>query len=308
MKTRSIFATLVIPATALGLFAQNEAQQEKVTAERHFAAGVGEPVIVAQGAIRGMISLPDEPGVVEFMRQEFSGRTVTNAPYSAEEKTETVQTLADGTRITNTTTAHIYRDSLGRTRREMPLPAFGGDTQTRTLITIFDPVAGASFTLDPENKVAHKMPMPIGAAKLIAVDKMKAEAEAMGRETKSSRTANMTYRVTRSKDAAAVQRDDLGTSTLEGVNAKGVRETSTIAVGSIGNDRPIVITSERWESPELQLEVKSVRNDPRMGETTHTLTNISRAEPDASLFQVPGDYKVDEGKSGFQKFEFHTNQ
>ena len=76
----------------------------------------------------------------------------------------------------------------------------------------------------------------------------------------------------------------------------------------MGNERPITITSERWYSPELQVEVKSVRNDPRMGQTTHTLTNISRAEPDASLFQVPADLKMEDGKPGaIRKFEFHTN-
>jgi hypothetical protein len=33
-------------------------------------------------------------------------------------------------------------------------------------------------------------------------------------------------------------------------------------------------------------------SDPRFGETVYRLTNISRTEPDASLFQVPADYKI----------------
>ena len=37
-------------------------------------------------------------------------------------------------------------------------------------------------------------------------------------------------------------------------------------------------------------------NDPRIGETTYRLTNIVRAEPPRSLFEVPPDYQVNEIK------------
>jgi len=36
--------------------------------------------------------------------------------------------------------------------------------------------------------------------------------------------------------------------------------------------------------------------DPRTGETTYRLTNLSRSEPDRSLFEVPADYTFREGK------------
>jgi hypothetical protein len=42
--------------------------------------------------------------------------------------------------------------------------------------------------------------------------------------------------------------------------------------------------------------VSSRRADPRFGETIYRLTNITRTEPDASLFQVPADYKHEEIK------------
>jgi hypothetical protein len=37
-------------------------------------------------------------------------------------------------------------------------------------------------------------------------------------------------------------------------------------------------------------------SDPRSGETTYRVTNISRAEPDATLFQVPADYSMQASK------------
>src|SRR5579863_9747419 len=50
--------------------------------------------------------------------QLASGPTVKGAPYSAEAVNETVQTLADGNRIIQRTSAMQYRDSDGRERRE----------------------------------------------------------------------------------------------------------------------------------------------------------------------------------------------
>jgi hypothetical protein len=40
------------------------------------------------------------------------------------------------------------------------------------------------------------------------------------------------------------------------------------------------------------------RTDPRMGETVFQMTNIQRAEPAATLFQVPAGYTVEQGRRG----------
>ena len=66
-----------------------------------------------------------------------------------------------------------------------------------------------------------------------------------------------------------------------------MRTTHTIPAGEIGNEKPIVIVTEVWTSPDLKTVVYSKRSDPRMGEQIFKLTNITRAEPDASLFTVP---------------------
>jgi len=70
--------------------------------------------------------------------------------------------------------------------------------------------------------------------------------------------------------------------TINGVSAQGTRITRTIPAGEIGNQKPIVITIEKWYSPDLQETVMTKRNDPRMGETVFQLTNIQRAEPAAT--------------------------
>jgi hypothetical protein len=92
---------------------------------------------------------------------------------------------------------------------------------------------------------------------------------------------------------------------MEGLVVTGVRTTRTIPAGEIGNDKPLSIVTEVWTSPELKTIIYSKRTDPRMGEHTFKLTNIVRAEPDASLFTVPPDFKV---TSGPQKFVYRMHQ
>lgn len=84
----------------------------------------------------------------------------------------------------------------------------------------------------------------------------------------------------------------LGTREFDGVKADGTLTTYTIPAGKVGNEKPLVITSERWFSPELHVVVFAKTTDPRAGETTYRLTNVKRAEPAAELFRVPAEYRV----------------
>ena len=92
-----------------------------------------------------------------------------------------------------------------------------------------------------------------------------------------------------------LKKEDLGVQTINGMSVQGTRFTRTIPAGQAGNAKPIVITNERWYSPDLQIVIKTVRNDPRFGETTYTVTNIQKQEPAATLFAVPSDYTVKQG-------------
>lgn len=84
----------------------------------------------------------------------------------------------------------------------------------------------------------------------------------------------------------------LGVKDFEGVKAEGKSTTWTIPAGEIGNRNPIMVMSETWYSPDLQVTVYSRHNDPRTGESIYRLANIQRGEPAADLFKVPDDYKV----------------
>jgi hypothetical protein len=88
--------------------------------------------------------------------------------------------------------------------------------------------------------------------------------------------------------------EDLGTQVIEGLEAKGLRTTTTVPAGAEGNDRPLQITTEMWTSLNPPLLLMRISNDPRFGETVMRLTNLVRDEPPAALFELPSDYTVEE--------------
>jgi hypothetical protein len=218
------------------------------------------------------------------------GDPVENAPYSAEIVTEVTQELPDGNRIERRTTGAVARDGHGRVRREHQLAAIGPvvpEGEAR-MVTVSDPVAGVHYSLDPVRKVAMRSRPP----------RFRAEIEGRPGKVISSRHIGpeVGLDIRGEPPLPDVQTEQLGTKEYEGVRAEGMRTVATLPAGSIGNLRPIEIVSERWYAPELQVVVFSRRADPRFGETIYRLTNITLAEPDASLFQVPADYKREDAK------------
>lgn len=209
----------------------------------------------------------------------FGPAGVKGQPYSLVETITTVQTLADGTTITNVTEQRRMRDSEGRERTESGVMK-DGELKVR-IIHLQDPVTRSMTTLMPFNKTAHTFRFP-------ELKPPTPEQEARAAERLAKVEA---YR----KDhPAAPNNDDLAPQTVAGVYAEGKRHTMVIPVGQMGNDREITVVTETWTSPELKVVVGSTTDDPRLGKTTRVVTNLERGEPDATLFQIPPDYKVSE--------------
>ncbi len=308
---RSFAAFAIIMLTASAAAAQTPLDEQKHQAETRAREGVGYATFL----IRERVPLE---------------KTIKGAPYSAEVLIESNQALADGNRINQRSTGRVYRDSEGRTRREE-------DRANGTVeISIVDPVAGMSYSLDPETRTAWKTPTEAAEEimkKLEAkrkAERMKVEDEARrasgepaesranaeaggGKreaeiEAKRKREAELeaarisSGRLERRGPAAEEHKEGpLERKMLEGIAVEGRRSTTTIRAGAIGNDLPINITSEEWSSPDLKVLVMTRHTDPRSGDNSYKLTNIVRAEPDRSLFQVPPDYTIKE--TGIRKFE-----
>jgi hypothetical protein len=248
------------------------------------AVALGVGTAVAQGPGGGHHGPFGGPMELMGFEGMHDGKVVKGAPFSAISTVTTKQTLQDGTTINRTAQGAIYRDSEGRSRREVtftgvgPLAATGG---THKMVAIFDPVAGAHYMLKPDKKVAYKMSLPANSADKAQAFQQKMQARQQQEEA-----------------SGALKVETLPSQVVNGVNAEGTRTTHTIAAGEIGNDKPIQVVSERWYSPDLQTVIQSSRTDPRFGTTTFSLSNVQKAEPAATLFAVPADYRVKAGEPG----------
>jgi hypothetical protein len=198
---------------------------------------------------------------------------VTGKPYSA---------LAVSERAPQRSSSMRYRDSQGRDRREEVL------SNGQTAIYITDPVAGFRYVLMPASRTATRTALASPAINPV-------DSGSSGRVTISIEGLPM-------KDASPIeipalpgqrtvtampgaQMEDLGVKTIEGLQAEGKRVTTPIPGGQS-------TVSETWYSPELQVNLVVKTSDPGTGESSYRLTNIKRAEPPASVFQVPAGYTV----------------
>jgi hypothetical protein len=224
---------------------------------------------------------------IEFLTGDAAlGPIVRGVPYSGDGETNLAQTLGDGTRIERTAKSKFYRDSAGRVRREQTiigLAALNPQSESRMLVTIVDPVAGVTFTLDPATRVARRAPLD---------KRVLAGTPPPPPPPPPPGGAGTAAPPPPPPPPAKPDEESLGIREIAGVRAIGRRTRVTIPVGQIGNDRPIVITSERWESAELKVLVWSRHHDPRTGDVEFRLTHLRRADPPGEMFTVPAEYTV----------------
>jgi hypothetical protein len=243
------------------------------------------PVFIASGLLQPALCQIGGGGGGGFVTSSIVGSVgstvpgLKGVPYSAEFVVKRVQTLADGTHITQEQKQFQARDSEGRTRTEIYLPDMaGGNADRPTMVTIQDPASGQFIHLNVQQKTATvqtfgmHIPMQAGPVRQVPPP-----------PTPSVQTVHPHPQPSIEK---------LGGQTIEGVYAEGTRITRVIPAGTMGNDRDISMVTETWRSPDLKIDVRSTTTDPRSGERTTEIKSLSRAEPDPALFQVPPDYKV----------------
>ena len=251
--------------------------------------------------------LPHKAGMIAMRVEEMDTPIVKGVPFCATVTTEHTQSFADGNRIHTSDTSTSCRDSEGRTRREAGLNLLGAGPQTAApkLVTIVDPVAGVRYTLDPDNKIAHKMALPApGAAGTGSTglppkgERMMVYQNAGGSEAHGVSTNVVFRKLGPDSSEGAPTTQSLGDQTINGLPATGTRVTTTIPSGKMGNDKPISVTSEQWYSSELKATVMTKHNDPWAGELKTEFTSVDTTEPDPSLFTVPSDYRIINDKTG----------
>jgi hypothetical protein len=215
---------------------------------------------------------------------------VQGLPVSMLATITTVSTLADGTTITHVRRERRYRDGSGRTRVDL-ISVINGEERVGN-IQIIDPVARTAINMDVGLKEAFVLQVAPGPAPHQRTPEEQALIDEQYEKLKEMRAANPASKSARRGPHV----EALGERDIDGVMAEGTRVTTTTPAGAPGNDRELRYVTEQWISLELQVELEQTLDQPLMGKTTTVISELTRSEPDPSLFKVPPGYTVVESK------------
>ena len=188
---------------------------------------------------------------------------IPGAPFSATAVIEVQQYLPDGSTQIRRTINLIARDSQGRTHNETRrlMPQYFHGSPPLLSVRLFDPLTQMRTVCDPALHVARQ---EIAATKPLA-----------------NSFPNPFKHI-----------EDLGTTTLNGLQAKGTRRSYTIAAKASGTGSPVEIEVEEWYTEDLHLNLLTRHTDPRIGILTVAVSALKRDEPPGSMFQVPAGYQI----------------
>lgn len=242
------------------------------------AAQVNGPVIASASSVTGAA-----PAVV-----------VKNAPFSADEVRLYDRGLDNAAHIHRETHGKIFRDSQGRLRTETEYPSTLPNGERLMYITINDPVQHVLINLNPKTKTAmvFHLSAPVAASvspSSVGTSPSMPVAQAGRKLTADGTNPPPAAIATKPVEAKT---EALGTKYLEGLKVSGTRTARTLNTSAVRTDKPILMVTESWYSPELKMPVLTESDDGQLGHSISKMTNIVRTEPAARLFQVPPDYTV----------------
>ena len=210
--------------------------------------------------------------------QTNSGTGFAAAPYSARETTVTVRLLSDGRKSKQTSVQLIWRDTDGRTRREIIQHTESGAEYHSIVVT--DPVAGVYLKWEVGNPKARQVmsiwPLPRTERAIVPV-----EFGAPDRAPQDPIVSTPDF-----------LRETLAPQDINGIYAQGTRTTRAVRLEQENGDLFIKVVNELWVSPDLKIIVRHLQDDPRTGSSVTDVTDVVRGDPDPALFQPPEGYEV----------------
>jgi hypothetical protein len=224
----------------------------------------------------------------------YVGREINN-PFTARRITKTTGRSATNVPRMPEILEIVARDSTGRMRIEKHPDTAGQNgsdpvvlhtrdggqintthSELNALTMIFDCPDGKMITLQPGMRIAHLY---------------EGRAIQPGLQAEHPYSFFFTSSL-RHNPTADVFAEDLGHKTIEGIDALGVKTTQIGSEEDEWKGKPIRIF-ETWVSDDLAAAlVETVIDLKKNMETTSRLADVSRVEPDASLFEIPAGYKI----------------
>jgi hypothetical protein len=227
-------------------------------------------VVVLAGLMVSAAGAQEPEKAPAMMMLGSDGAVVTAQPYHVIEKITTTKTLSDGTTLTHARQEEKWRDSAGRFRKQTAVVKPDGTVEVQRA-EIFDPTSHTLTTLEMGQKRAVVLHMPEG-----------------DQAAQMARLLDCLCRL-QVRPGVQVRTEALPTKYFANVAGVGKRTTKVRPPGTVGNDREIVSTSERYDSPELHILLYSSLDDPRE-KMVREVTTLERAEPDVAMFQVPAEF------------------
>jgi hypothetical protein len=224
--------------------------------------------LLAQDA--GPVHAPDGRAQEYISPLYFSSKP--NAPFAAIAKTVWVRTLPDGSTVTSQNERRVARDPEGRVFQErvtfVPVPSDGTRKMWVHAVDYYDPVGHTWYHCDTNPKVCNLF------------------------EYRAPLTDDITPAGRQPDGTTYLTREDLGTDMFAGLEVEHSRETITLYTGSIGNTKTILRSVEYWYSPALGVNVQVKRHDPRDGDQTLWISDVSLSAPDPDTFKTPTEFQI----------------
>jgi hypothetical protein len=192
------------------------------------------------------------------------------APFMAIAKTTWVRTLPDGSTVTVHNERVVARDADGRVYEERrTFVPVDSDRQTRVTAEDFiDPAARTLTRCFPGPNYCEIYDHRTPPAAVTANPGLQPD--------------RMTY----------IAREDLGADSFDNVEVQHSRDTTTMSAGDVGNSKTIVRSVEYWYAPSLGINLQVKRHDPRDGDQTLWLSDLSPTAPAPETFQPPQGYRM----------------
>jgi hypothetical protein len=94
-----------------------------------------------------------------------------------------------------------------------------------------------------------------------------------------------------------LHRASLGSDIIEGIPVDGTRITSSLDAGVFVNNEAPVASLDFWHSTDLEIDLSVTRTYKDGSAKKIHLVDLSRSEPDSSLFKPPQGFVVDDQRS-----------
>jgi TonB family protein len=203
-------------------------------------------------------------GANPFFATNGPNITVARVPFQAKRVGRSVQKLADGSTVAEDIVGRIARDSDGRVRVDEQQ----GD---QPLVTeVLDPVTNTSLRWSSSSTTATQS---------TPFSRQPWHVTFPSQTLSASIESN-----TEEREPDKITKENLGTKTVKGLVTSGTRTTTVVSAGKI--------VREVWFSEDLQVAVLDSFTDPKGSERTIEIQEVSRSEPDPTLFQAPQGYTV----------------